>query len=62
MTLPFDRRYDRWEQIRRYRERCETCMYDAPRGEICCKHQCGKYTYCKECTAECRNTPKLCEK
>lgn len=62
MTLPFDRRYDKWEEIRRSRERCESCMYDAPHGESCCKHHCGKYTWCEGCEAECRNTTKLCEK
>lgn len=62
MKLTFDRRYDRWEQIRRDRERCESCMHDAPHGEACCKHQCGKYTWCEGCEAECRDTAKLCEK
>ena len=62
MKLTFDRRYDKWEQIRKDRERCESCMYDAPNSESCCKHHCGKYIWCEECEAECRNTPKLCEK
>ena len=62
MTLPFDRRYDKWEAIRRDRERCEACMYDAPHNESCCKHHCGKYTWCEYCEAECRSTAKLCEK
>ena len=62
MNLTFDRRYDKWEAHRKYQERCDACMYDAPLGEICCKHHCGKYARCKECIAECRNTPKLCEK
>lgn len=62
MNLTFDRRYDRWEKYRSAQARCEACMHDAPLGEICCKHHCGKYARCKECTAECRNTPKLCEK
>ena len=62
MKLTFDRRYDRWEYIRQTRERCEECMYDAPAGETCCKHHCGKYTFCEGCTAKCREGNKLCEK
>ena len=61
MNLTFDRRYDRWAQIKADRERCERCMFDAPNGEPCCKHHCGKYSICETCTAECRNTMKLCE-
>ena len=38
MNLTFDRRYDRWAQIKADRERCERCMFDAPNGEPCCKH------------------------
>jgi len=63
MKLTFDRRYDdRWDKIRKDMERCSTCMYDAPLGEPCCKHHCGKYPACATCNARCRNTEKLCEK
>ena len=62
MNLTFDRRYDKWAQIKQDRERCDTCMSDAPKGEMCCKHHCGEYSWCDECTALCRNTSKLCEK
>ena len=62
MNLPFDRRYDKWAQIKADRERCENCMYDAPAGEKCCKHHCGTYPECEICTAECRTGIKLCEK
>ena len=62
MKLTWDRRYDKWERIRKDRERCDTCMYDSPNSELCCKHHCGEYTWCINCTAECRNTMKLCEK
>ena len=62
MMLTFDRRYDKWERIRKSHERCESCMYDSPHEESCCKHHCGEYTWCINCKAECRNTAKLCEK
>ena len=62
MNLTFDRRYDKWAQIRTDRERCESCMFDAPAGEKCCKHHCGTYPECNTCTAECRIGNKLCEK
>ena len=62
MKLTFDRRYDKWAQIREARERCESCMYDALDGEICCKHHCGEYTICADCKAKCREGNKLCEK
>ena len=61
MTLTFDRRFDKWEQHKSARERCDECMYDAPR-EYCCKNQCGKFAYCESCVANCRNTNKLCKK
>lgn len=62
MNLTFDRRYDKWAQIRTDRERCESCMFDAPASEKCCKHHCGTYPECDTCTAECRIGNKLCEK
>lgn len=61
MNLTFDRRFDKWEDLRAARERCDSCMYDAP-YEYCCKNQCGGYTWCKDCEAESRDTSKLCEK
>ena len=61
MTLTFDRRYDKWEQHKSARERCDSCMFDAPH-EYCCKNQCGKFGYCENCEAQCRNTDKLCKK
>lgn len=62
MKLTFDRRYDKWEYYRETQARCENCMYDAPHGEPCCKHHCGEYIWCDECTARCRTGNKLCEK
>ena len=62
MNLTFDRRYDKWAQIKADRERCESCMFDASAGEKCCKHHCGIYPECNTCTAECRIGNKLCEK
>ena len=60
--MTFDRRYDRWEQYKADRRRCEACMFDAPKDESCCKHHCRKYEKCKTCTAICRTGEKLCEK
>lgn len=62
MKLTFDRRYDKWEFAKEMRERCNACMYDAPYIEPCCKQHCGEYTFCKDCTAKCREGNKLCEK
>ena len=62
MKLTFDRRYDKWEYHRKTRERCDSCMFDAPHGEPCCKHHCGEYSWCDTCTAKCREGDKLCEK
>ena len=62
MNLTWDRRYDKWEQHIKDRERCNTCMYDAPEEELCCKHQCGEYSFCTNCKAKCRAGKKLCEK
>ena len=61
MKLTFDRRYDRWEFYKETEERCNVCMKDAP-YEYCCKNQCGKFTFCESCNAECRTSKKLCEK
>ena len=61
MNLTFDRRYDKWAKHKEARERCETCMFDAPGSELCCKHHCGKYSICETCTAKCRTGNKLCE-
>ena len=60
MKLTFDRRYDKMQQHKADRERCDKCMEDAPH-EYCCKNQCGKFTYCNNCTANCRTTNKLCD-
>ena len=62
MKLTFDRRYDKWKLIRESYARCAACMYDAPREESCCKHHCGEYSFCKDCTAKSRDGNKLCEK
>ena len=62
MKLTFDRRYDKWKFHRQTEERCNSCMYDAPYGERCCKHHCGEYSMCAGCQAKCRETFKLCEK
>lgn len=61
MNLTFDRRYDKWENLRQSQARCERCMHDAPYA-WCCKNQCGSYNYCEDCEAECRNDTKLCVK
>ena len=59
--MPLNRRYDKWEELRRTYIRCKTCMSDAP-TEFCCKMHCGEYDVCKECNAVCRNSDKLCGK
>jgi hypothetical protein len=61
MTLTWDRRYDKWEDLRQSYARCERCMKDAPYA-WCCKHHCGSWDYCKDCDAECREGIKLCVK
>ena len=61
MLLTFDRRYDKWEDLRQTEARCECCMSDAP-YEFCCKNSCGEYDHCDTCKAKCRNTKKLCAK
>ena len=61
MKLTFDRRYDKWQQYKEYEARCANCMNDAP-YDYCCKNYCGERGWCEDCEAECRNTPKLCEK
>lgn len=61
MKLTFDRRMDKWAEIKASQERCENCMYDAPAGEMCCKHHCGEYKICEDCEASCREGMKLCE-
>ena len=60
MKLTFDRRYDKWEELRKSRMRCERCMNDAPH-EWCCKHQCGSWKECKKCTVQSHEGNKLCE-
>ena len=62
MIKVLDEKYMKWERIRLANERCNTCMYDAPCKEVCCKNHCGQHSWCEGCTAECRNTAKLCEK
>ena len=62
MNLTWDRRYeDKWEDLRAAQVRCEKCMNDAP-YDWCCKNQCGQWSACEECEADCREGNKLCVK
>lgn len=61
MKLTWDRRYDKWEQMKQSYARCNECMPDAPH-EWCCKNQCGQFAYCENCKASSREGTKLCEK